>query len=332
MKNSITYIYKFTLLISLVTSFWSCESDSDSTPIRLIINDISTNTGEFGDEITITGTGFSSEISKNAVRFNGALAVVSKATETEITATVPFRAGPGNITVTVDNEEAPGPFFNIILPPPTVLGYTSFEEPPGSQGDYVDTGDASVDHYLMNNPGQALVEYVSVGGELGFRTFYKSTGSNGLTDGDDVGVTTKTSIVGDSEEGGYTDGTQGYYMDDTDGILILEFDEIDIPVGDFTVVKVEMDYLFNDTDWEEEDYLKVKVKDVETGITLTLLDLNGLDIDAMNLDPEPHFWNHLSGDISELRDVGRIQLLIECKNGSSGVEEVYYDNIKIIGQ
>ena len=67
----------------------------------------------------------------------------------------------------------------------TVLAYTSFEE--GASGDqYVDTGDAAADHALANNPGQSDVNFTSTGGEMGFSSYYYSTGSNGLTDGDFV--------------------------------------------------------------------------------------------------------------------------------------------------
>lgn len=317
--------------IALLT-LWSCNDDDDV--VRLTIQSIDIDTGVQGDVVVITGTGFGASSSDNVVRFNGTEAPILSSTTTSITTEVPFRASPGNITVTYNNEEAPGPFFTVQLPPPVTVAFSSFEEPQGIDVDYRDTGDPAVDRYLVNNPGQAPIEYISTGSELGFRTFYKSTGSNGLTDGDDVGVTTKTSIVGDSAEGGYADGVQGYYMDDTDGILIIEMEDAMIPADTYTVLTLEMNYLFNDTGWEDSDYLKISVVATSTGETMTLLNLDGDDIDGVNgddLDPEPHVWHKLSKDISAFRDLGGIQLLIEFKSNSSS-EEVYFDNIKFIGQ
>ncbi|MBV6646239.1 MAG: hypothetical protein KI790_12360 [Cyclobacteriaceae bacterium] len=209
----------------------------------------------------------------------------------------------------------------------TRIAYTSFEEPEGLDVDYVDIGDAGTSRELTNNVGQAPVQYTSIGGELGFRTFYISTGGVGATDGDDLGVTTKTSIVGDSPEGGYTDGVQGYYADDTDGIMRIEFDEVDVSA--LTVLQFKINYLLNDSGWEPEDLIKIDIESA-SGASQNILTLDGDDIDDNGLDPEPHIWHRITTDISDLISAGTIKLVIQVET-DSGAEEVYFDNIVFEG-
>lgn len=208
-----------------------------------------------------------------------------------------------------------------------LVAWTSFEEPAGEDVDYTDTGDPNVDRALINNAGEAPVQYTSIGGELGFQTLYISTGSVGATDGDDFGVTTKSSIVGDSPQGGYTDGVQGYVMDDTDGIMRIVLDEIE--TTGLTTLNVSIDYLFNDTGWEGSDYITVTAES-SLGTQQVIVTLDGDDIDDGGLDPEPHIWHSSSADISSLLGQGAVQLTIEVVS-NSGAEEVYFDNIQFRG-
>ncbi len=64
------------------------------------ITDFSPGSGAVGSPVTIDGVGFNSTPGNNAVTFNGAPAVVSAATPTQITTTVPAGATTGTITVT----------------------------------------------------------------------------------------------------------------------------------------------------------------------------------------------------------------------------------------
>ncbi|MEO9870685.1 hypothetical protein [Ekhidna sp.] len=208
----------------------------------------------------------------------------------------------------------------------SLIAFTSFEEPVGLDEDYVDTGDAAVSRILENNDGQAPVRFTSTGGELGFVTVYQSTGGEGSTDGDDLGVTTKTSIVGTTTQGGYTDGVQGYYVDDTDGIIRLVFEPVD--VSSLSILRLSLDYLFNDTSWEPEDYISVVIETAE-GLETEVLNLNGDDIETGGLDPEPHVWNTLDVDISgQLGNTVRLKIEIST---DSAAEEVYFDNIQFFG-
>ena len=78
-----------------------------------------------------------------------------------------------------------------------IIAFTSFEDPAAIGGTYTDTGSASVDHDLVNNPGQPLVDFTATGNELGFNAVYLNTRSGpGLTDGDFVGVTSFDNLTG----------------------------------------------------------------------------------------------------------------------------------------
>ena len=68
---------------------------------------------------------------------------------------------------------------------------TSFEEPGIFTIQYLDTGDATTAHDLASNADEPFVNYTSTGGEMGFNARYEpyDNPSDGLTDGDWVGVT-----------------------------------------------------------------------------------------------------------------------------------------------
>jgi N-acetylneuraminic acid mutarotase len=60
------------------------------------------STGYVGDEVTITGTNFSTTPANNVVKFNGTAATVTSSTATQIKANVPTGATTGKISVTVN--------------------------------------------------------------------------------------------------------------------------------------------------------------------------------------------------------------------------------------
>ena len=77
------------------------------------------------------------------------------------------------------------------LAPDDVIAFTSFENEPVFGPLHIDTGNPSVDHDLVNNADQSLVDSTAGPPGLGFDAAYSDTpnGSTGLTDGDAVGVT-----------------------------------------------------------------------------------------------------------------------------------------------
>ncbi|MGN6396882.1 MAG: IPT/TIG domain-containing protein [Mucilaginibacter sp.] len=138
------------LSIILVTTIGSCskkggQAPTPTTDTKPTVISISANAGPFGTPVTITGTNFSATVSDDLVFFNGVQAVVTGATGTAITATVPRGAGTGAVTVAVKGQEASGPIFTYVLSPVVVTlagsgagyygdgqgGDASFEQPAG---------------------------------------------------------------------------------------------------------------------------------------------------------------------------------------------------------
>lgn len=78
-----------------------------TTPVpTLAITSFTPGTGQIGDKVTITGTGFSPTASNNNVTFNGTPAIVTSSTATEIVTTVPTGATTGKIGVVVSGNSA----------------------------------------------------------------------------------------------------------------------------------------------------------------------------------------------------------------------------------
>ncbi|WP_103068208.1 IPT/TIG domain-containing protein [Aquimarina sediminis] len=129
MSNLIIARVKSFLLLSFLSCviLWSCDRDDDQTSgpaMPLTIKSIAPESGIIGTSVIISGTNFSTTPKGNLVTFNGVTAAVTASTINSITAIVPVNAVSGNVNVTVNNEEAPGPVFNVTLPPPTITSVT----------------------------------------------------------------------------------------------------------------------------------------------------------------------------------------------------------------
>ena len=154
------------------------------------------------------------------------------------------------------------------------------------------------------------MNFTAAGGELGFASYYYSTGSNGLTDGDYVGVTSFTGAVGS-----YTDGSQGFQMQDTDGIMEVVFDNVDVSMGGVTLT---LDYFPQSTGWETSDRIHIWV--VTDGNEIDLVDTEGQDIDNLGIEGQ---WNVASLDLDGYSDA-QLHISLESNSGSEGL---FIDNI-----
>lgn len=85
------------------------------------ITSFTPSSGKVGDNVTITGTNFSSTAASNEVKFNGTAATVSSASSTQLVVVVPAGATSGPISVTTNTMTATGSTFTVI-PPPTITG------------------------------------------------------------------------------------------------------------------------------------------------------------------------------------------------------------------
>jgi hypothetical protein len=191
------------------------------------------------------------------------------------------------------------------------LMYTSFEEPLiGAK--YFDLGNPLLDHQLVNNIGEADVEYVATGAEMGFTAWYFNTrASVGLTDGDYVGVTNYTG----NGVGAYPDGVNGYQMSDTDGKMQVVFDAA-TATGSWNV---SIDLFVQATGWELDDVIIVEIV-VDGGAVLSLLNTTGQDIDALGIEGA---WFNLIQDLTGFTTATlRVSL-----DSNAATEAVFMDNV-----
>ena len=208
-------------------------------------------------------------------------------------------------------------FISISLTVAQEIAYTSFEEPetlyPDSE--YLDIGNPEEDHSLLNNDEQPLVNYQSIGYELGFQSFYYNTrGGVGLTDGDYVGVTNITNDV-DS----YPDGNQGFEISDADGYMVAMLDTIDISV--YNSILVTLDFFLVETGWESNDILRLWLVFDDT-VEIDLLNTEGADIDNLSIEGR---WNTLYQNVSGYQKLN-VKFGLDC---NAETEALYVDNIHI---
>lgn len=214
--------------------------------------------------------------------------------------------------------------FTFFLPPPTKLRGTSFESPfaTGFGADYTrPVADAALTAELLNNPGERHVKYVATGtgvdDEIGFTTNFVNNGGDGF-DSEEVGVTTSTGEVGE-----FLDGTQGYQLEDVDGLLIVEFDRVEVDEVVNPSSGVQIQFFPRDTGYESGDNLTIKAI-IERGAnteTLELVNITGNDIEDV-----AGRWN--LANTGFLAGVTAYTLIIEAAV-DSGNEDLYFDQMLV---
>ena len=213
---------------------------------------------------------------------------------------------------------------------PSLGGYipyiarTSFEDEPIVSTPppfYVDTGNPAVDHDLVNNPGQPVVDSTSLSFDLGFDASYVNTrNSAGLSDGDDVGVTDlPPETPGHSES--FAHGNQGYWMSDPDGLIMLTFEQVDL--SDYSGVTVSLDLYLGRTTWDNEDAV-VALVETDAGDIL-LFDTTGIDIDTLGVEGT---WMPLTKAIPNAATTATLKVMLDS---NAHDEEIYIDDIFFSG-
>ncbi len=219
---------------------------------------------------------------------------------------------------------------------------TSFEEPESISGKYTDTGDANVAHQLVNNPDEPILNFVSAGGELGFMSYYVpyDVPSVGLTDGDFVGVSSFTP----SPDLLFTDGENGFQMNDIDGNMIVEFDEVDLTGVAGPVISLDFLLDINDNplngnyegdgtvNEEGSDRLRIYIKDLTNNTEIDLFNSTGTDLD--DLVPfdagTGEYLLQWQQATATLQTNTTVQLVLEGRS-NSGSENFWFDNIVFDG-
>ena len=185
-----------------------------------------------------------------------------------------------------------------------ILYSQSFEDESWLGGKYYDTGDSDVNHALINNAGEAAV---NVDGLSAWYTAFDPPGV-GLTDGDYVGVTNYTG----GGVGSYPDGSQGYQMSDTDGIMSLISDEY---AG---ATNVSLSIFIADTGYEDADSLTITMGGVD------IFSVGGGDDGGLAMEEASGTWIELNVAVSG----GALDISFASNSGS---EAVYIDAIVIEG-
>jgi len=104
---------------------------------QVSISEFTPNSGTVGSTVTIYGTGFSTTIANDKVKFNNVAATVTSATKTQIVATVPATAITGTISVNVTSpvgSATSGSVFTVTTSNglPTITSFTPSIAAPGT--------------------------------------------------------------------------------------------------------------------------------------------------------------------------------------------------------
>jgi hypothetical protein len=325
-KNLKKISINLTLSLMLVLSFISCNNDDSDGIVFLIIEKTSITEGIFGDEVIITGTGFSASPTANLVTFNGKIADVISSTKTTITTRVPDLSSSGAITVTVNNQEAPGPNFNVILPLPSIIGYSSFEEVTTFIGDTKYrkiADDAEFTNTQVSDPSSEdpYVDFSATGAELGFDSTYDvSTDASGSATSEKIGVFSNANMDTDPTEfeARFEDGTQGYVVSDQDDVIKITFDETTLTERTLEP-KIEVKFFIASASFEEGEGIQVYYQ-TAAGLGTPILEY--LDDDAEALSG---VWQTVTGELPEASKVkGNIVIRLA---GNNNAEMIWVDSV-----
>jgi len=106
MKKSIFNSLIVLIAVSLIVTLYSCSGDDATTGTPTIASFTPSSGGPVNTYVKIAGTFFSTDASKNVVKFNGKEASIISVTKSEIVTLVPAGASSGKVTVTVGSTTA----------------------------------------------------------------------------------------------------------------------------------------------------------------------------------------------------------------------------------
>ncbi len=179
--------------------------------------------------------------------------------------------------------------------------------------------------------GTVVVQESTSGATIGFTNALANTtnGADGFSDGDSFGVITAAAMSSDLGAGP-TEGSQGFYMEDTDGLVVMIFDAVDLDGTSNPMVS--LNYYLSSTGWETADLLHIYVEVTGCGAAGTFDLLDGatpVNVDGDDIDNgvvAEGSWNTASLSLTSY--IGcNVELTIEFSANSSA-EELGLDNIQ----
>ncbi|WP_460217859.1 hypothetical protein [Psychroserpens sp. MEBiC05023] len=217
--------------------------------------------------------------------------------------------------------------FNVTFfqPPAKTVRMTSFEEVTIGPNDepYVRNGGADETGDLVNGANPPFVDFTATGtspeDEIGFNTEYIAVpgiSSSGLGfTAERIGV---YSLLEDYEA--YPDGTQGFHMEDIDGMIRITFDVVDVPDGQENS-GISFQAFFNDTSWEALDgfHAYVNITTDSGSDVIEMVNIFDDEVEAV-----AGVWNTYNTGF--LTGVRSYQLVLEGSGGATP-ESIDIDNV-----
>lgn len=212
----------------------------------------------------------------------------------------------------------------------TLFGYSSFEDVDLTGLDYEYTRPGGPDPGLVNNPGEAPVDFTATGNELGFDSSFdpNDVGDDG---GEIIGVSNGDFSAGGDGVYTFQYGSQAYAASDLDGTLEIVFDEVNVP-GDAQVLALDMAVYFaflDGGDAEEGEFIELVWRTSEGDETVTGVvavadnELETYDGKSVGFDQ----WIRLSGSVST-PSTGKAVVRIKNDNND---DLAFVDNIVVKG-
>ncbi|MEM9548383.1 MAG: T9SS type A sorting domain-containing protein [Bacteroidota bacterium] len=182
-------------------------------------------------------------------------------------------------------------------------------------------------HQLVNSvlPCGTLIVTEPSGTFIGYTTTWMPVPpGSGFSDGDNFGVNNPNTMEEQFGAGILPiEGVNSFVFEDTDGTVVMEFDAVDL-TGTASP-QFSMDYLVNSTGYETADFFKIRLEvfNCASATTITLLDVNGDDIDNGVINEE--VWTELTSDLSAYTNCS-VRLIVEGAIDSS-TEQYAIDDI-----
>lgn len=214
------------------------------------------------------------------------------------------------------------------IPPPPIYRFTSFETVPvpATEDEYCKNAGADETEDLTNNEGEPYVDFTATGtgpeDEIGFNSEFINNGDSGFTC-EQLGVLGAN--VDNSNQNGWSDGEQGYYVEDVDGILKITFDRVAIP-AEHPQTGIRIDAFLRDTSYEDDDYLHIYVNVEKTNGSTETIDLVNADPDEMVRLSDTVLWHTFDSGL--MSGVSAYTLIVEY-SCNSGVERLYLDYLLV---